>query len=140
MDYEMNKRKTMIASQHDVMAAREKAIVYRYYVLAALIVAGILFIIFIILLYRQYQNKRKIGLLLEERVAARTQLLQSQEAQVTQDYQLLQQQVQTRNQLLHTKLTNLTTTDGARQSNPATREYLEKIRMAASECLGKLSD
>jgi len=140
MDYEMNKRKTMIASQHDVMAAREKAIVYRYYVLVALIVAGVLFIIFIILLYRQYQNKRKIGVLLEERVAARTQLLQRQEAQVAQDYRLLQHQVQTRTHILRTKLTNLITTDGAQQSNPATHEYLEKIRMAASECLGKLSE
>ncbi len=39
MDFEMNKRKTLIASQREVMAAKDKTIEYGYYVLAALIVA-----------------------------------------------------------------------------------------------------
>jgi len=135
MDFEMNKRKTLIASQREVMAAKDKSIEYGYYILAALIIAGILFILFVILLYRQYQNKRKVGRILQERVAARIGLLQTQEARVAMEYDALRKAIHDRNETIRSGLIRLATPDQQPVTHVPTEEYVEKIKQEASRCL-----
>jgi len=135
MDFEMNKRKTLIESQREVMAAKDKSIEYGYYILAALIIAGILFILFVVLLYRQYQNKRRVGSLLQERVAARAGLLQTQEARVATEYNALRKAIHDRNELIRSELIRLAVPDQEVMLHSPANEYLIKIEQEASRCL-----
>ncbi len=135
MDFEMNKRKTLIASQREVMAAKDKSIAYGYYILAALLVAGILFILFVVLLYRQYQHKRKVGGILQERVAARTELLQTQEARVIHEYNALKTSLHAHEQAVRAELNKLAMVSDDLSPDPTAGEYLQKIKEEALQCL-----